>query len=255
MSDLLARLDLLPLAIELAAARLKLFGPEQLLDRLSERLDLLKGGRDVDARQQTLRATIEWSYTLLEPEEQRLLRALSVFAGGCTLAAVEAVCDAGPEQLQSLLDKSLLRRVGDNDPRYGMLETVGEFARGALRTTEDVAPYRRHARYFRDMALSAEHQAKVHAAAEWLERIESERHNFHAALDWMALAGDVEDAFETFAALYDLFVHRHHVQQGLRLGKRCWLCCRTSPSAREAAGRLRRSRYVTGDLARADEVR
>src|SRR5206468_4660871 len=91
IAELCARLDNLPLAVELAAARTKALSPAQILDRLAQRLDLLKGGRDVDPRQQTLRATIEWSHDLLSPEEERLFRALSVFAGGCTLEAAEPV--------------------------------------------------------------------------------------------------------------------------------------------------------------------
>ena len=122
------RLDELPLALELAAARTALFSPEQLLERLSQRLDLLKGERDADPRQQTLRATIEWSYDLLSGEEQALFARLSVFAGGCSYEAAEQVVDADPDTLQSLLDKSLLRkRESEAGPRYWMLETIREY--------------------------------------------------------------------------------------------------------------------------------
>src|SRR5204862_8216031 len=99
ISERCRRLDCLPLAVELAAARARLLSPGQILERVSQRLDLLKGGRDVEARQQTLRATIEWSYDLLSCEEQRLFRRLAVFAGGCTLAAAEKVCDADLDAL------------------------------------------------------------------------------------------------------------------------------------------------------------
>jgi predicted ATPase/class 3 adenylate cyclase len=123
------RLDNLPLALELAAARTRLFTPEQLLERLGERLDLFKGARDADPRQQTLRATIDWSHGLLSTEEQRLLRRLSVFSGGSSYEAAEAVCDAHPDTLQSLIDKSLVRRRDtDFGARYWMLETIREFA-------------------------------------------------------------------------------------------------------------------------------
>ena len=136
--DLCARLDNLPLALELAAARTVVFSPEQLLDRLSERLDLLKAGRDADPRQQTLRATIEWSYDLLDERERGLFRCFSVFAGGCRYEAAEAVCDANPDSLQSLLDKSLLRRVeGPFGPRYLMLETIRELATEKLGAEEE----------------------------------------------------------------------------------------------------------------------
>jgi predicted ATPase len=126
LDDLCARLDDLPLAIELAAARTSLLSTSQLLERLGRRLDLLRGGRDAETRQQTLRATIEWSYELLEPDERRLLAALSVFRGGWTLEAAERVADADLELLESLVDKSLVRRWESG--RFGMLETIREFA-------------------------------------------------------------------------------------------------------------------------------
>ena len=109
--ELCLRLDELPLALELAAARTALFSPEQLLDKLSQRLDLLKGSRDADPRQQTLRATIEWSYDLLSDDERRLFRRLAVFSGGCAYEAAEEIAEADPDTLQSLLDKSLVRRL------------------------------------------------------------------------------------------------------------------------------------------------
>src|SRR3954468_25113479 len=121
VAELCSRLYTLPLALELAAARAGLFSPEQLVERLAQRLDLFKGGRDADPRQQTLRATIEWSYDLLEPEEQRFFRALSVFASSCTFEAAEAVCEADADALQSLLDKSLVRRRPGERPRYLMV--------------------------------------------------------------------------------------------------------------------------------------
>jgi class 3 adenylate cyclase len=121
VAELCARLDNLPLAVELAAARVKVISPAQILERLSQRLDLLKAGRDADPRQQTLRATIEWSHELLSKEEQRLFRRLAVFAGGCTLEAAEQVADADLDTLQSLVDKSLIRQT---QHRFWMLETT-----------------------------------------------------------------------------------------------------------------------------------
>ena len=141
---LCARLDHLPLAIELAAARTAVFSAEQLLDRIGERLDLLEGPRDADPRQLTLRATVEWSYDLLDAGEQALIRSLSVFAGGCTFEAAEQVCDATPDRLQALLDKSLVRhRAAATGRRYFMLETIREFAAeqlDRLRIDEEGAP-------------------------------------------------------------------------------------------------------------------
>ena len=131
--ELCSRLDNLPLALELAAARVPVLSPEQLLDRLSRRFDLLKAGRGVDPRQQTLRATIAWSYDLLGEEERLLFEGLSVFRGGCTLEAAEEVCDADIDTLQSLIDKSLLRRQGE---RFWMLETIREYAAERLEDGE-----------------------------------------------------------------------------------------------------------------------
>jgi predicted ATPase len=158
--ELCARLEGLPLALELAAARLRILTAEQLLERLSQRLDLLKGGRDADPRQQTLRATIEWSYDLLTPEERQLFPRLSVFAGGCTLDAAEEVAGADVDALQSLVDKSLLRFT---DGRYWMLETIREYAEGRLEHAGEAEELGdRHARAF----------AATSAALAWPARYE-----------------------------------------------------------------------------------
>jgi predicted ATPase/class 3 adenylate cyclase len=150
VEELCARLDHLPLALELAAPRARLFSPAQLLDRLGQRLDLLQGARDADPRQRTLRATLEWSYDLLETDEQRVLASLSVFAGGCTYEAAEEVAQAGPDALQSLLDKSLLRRRETQfEPRLWMLETIRAFAHEQLSHLHDEDDaLERHSRYF-----------------------------------------------------------------------------------------------------------
>jgi predicted ATPase len=129
VATLCTRLDNLPLAIELAAARTALFTVDELLGRLGQRLDLLRAGRDTDPRQQTLRATIDWSYQLLDPEDQRVYRALGIFAGGCTLESALQVCAAEADALESLLDKSLLRRRETSaGSRYWMLETIRQHA-------------------------------------------------------------------------------------------------------------------------------
>src|SRR4051812_12431230 len=125
IAELCRRLDNLPLAVELAAARTSVLSPGQILERLAERLDLLKAGRDAEARQRTLRATIEWSHDLLSADEQRLFARLSVFAGGCTLEAAAPVGGAALDTLQSLVDKSLVRHT---EERFWMLETIREFA-------------------------------------------------------------------------------------------------------------------------------
>jgi len=154
VAALCKRLDRLPLALQLAASRVRTFSPEQLLERLSRRLDLLKGGRDLDPRQQTLRATIEWSHGLLSPEEQALFRRLAVFTGGCTLEAAETVCDAEVDPLEGLVDKSLLQRRDDAvEPRFWMLESIHEFAAERLAASGEEAHLRAgHALYFRALA-------------------------------------------------------------------------------------------------------
>ena len=151
MAEICRRLDGLPLAIELAAARVKILPPDALLARLEQRLPLLAGGaRDTPERQQTLRAAIAWSYDLLDEHEQQKLARLSVFAGGWTLEAAEAVCECDLETLASLVDKSLVR---EQDARFSMLETIREFARERLTEQEpDGSSFRAHAEYFLERA-------------------------------------------------------------------------------------------------------
>ena len=182
IAELCVRLDQLPLALELAAARAKALSPRQILDRLSQRLDLLESGRDADPRQQTLRATIDWSHDLLSEEEQRVFRRLSVFAG-CTLEAAEEVCAAGIATLQSLVEKSLLRFSAE---RYWMLETIGEYARERLdEAGETDALARRHADYH--LALLEERRPLMLGSGrrEQLAWFGEEEDNLRATLDYL----------------------------------------------------------------------
>ncbi len=175
--ELCSRLDRLPLALELAAARTVVFTPDQLLDRLGQRLDLLNAGRDADPRQQTLRAAIDWSYELLDPEEQRVFRALSVFAGGCTYEGAAAVAGADVDSLQSLLDKSLIRRKDTVlGPRYWMLESIREYGLERLDQCPDNATLLdRYMRYFVALAESAAPELTGGADQKvWVERIGQE---------------------------------------------------------------------------------
>jgi predicted ATPase len=152
ITQLCRRLDDLPLAVELAAARTHVLSPAQILERLGGRLDLLKGRRDVDPRQQTLRATIDWSHDLLTGDERRLFARLAVFADGCSLDAAEDVCDADLDVLQSLVDKSLIRHTAD---RFWMLETIREFAIERLQSLPEGGwILERHARWYLRMAKS-----------------------------------------------------------------------------------------------------
>ena len=189
MRAICRQLDCLPLAIELAAARTRALSSAQILARLGERLPLLTGGpRDAPERQQTLRATLEWSYQLLTPEEQCLFARFAVFVGGCTLEAAQNVAHADLDGLQALVEKSLLRR---SDERYEMLETIREYALGRLeesKQAEDVR--RRHAEYYFGQGEREEAETPVALRSpETLERLRPERDNFRAAFAWTTAAG------------------------------------------------------------------
>ena len=208
-----ARLDNLPLAIELAAARVRVLTPEHLLGRLSGRLDLLKAGRGVDPRQQTLRATIEWSHDLLDDDEQRLYGRLSVFRGGCALAAAEHICAADLDTVQALVDKSLLRY---NDDRYWMLETIREHASERLDVSGEAAEVRdRHADYYRALAEEAEPRLRADSI-EWLDRLAVEVDNLRAAFDWLETSGDGDRLVELAGAMWLLWEGMGYLSDGVR---------------------------------------
>jgi predicted ATPase/class 3 adenylate cyclase len=210
VAEICYRLDGLPLAIELAAARIKLLAPQALLGQLGDRLRLLTGGaRDLPARQQTLRRTIDWSYHLLDVSEQTLFQRLGVFAGGCSLEAVEAVCSASHERLgepaidaldglTALVDKSLVRQEAgaDGAPRFTMLETIREYALERLVASGEEAPLRqRHALYYLTLAERAEPLLQGAEQLAWVHRLEAEYDNLRAVLAWSQVtanyAGDV----------------------------------------------------------------
>ena len=179
ISELCARLDSLPLAVELAAARTKALTPAQILERLAQRLDLLKGGRDADPRQRTLRATIEWSYELLSPAEEALFARLSVFAGGCTLEAAEEVAGADLDTLQALVEKSLLRFT---NARYWMLETIREFALEKLDESGDAEEAQSlHALCYARIAREIEQPLRQYSD-EALATVQAEVDNMRAGL-------------------------------------------------------------------------
>ena len=186
------RLDRLPLALQLAAPRLKLFSIQQLLERLSSRLDLLQGGRDADPRQATLRATIAWSYDLLTDDERAALDRLSVFAGGCSVSAAEAVADADPDVLQGLLDKNMLQRRDEDEPRLWLLSSIQEFAAERLAMHEGAAEVRRaHARWYRDLAESADAEIRAGEPEELaVEAMGAEIDNLRTAVDFGIETGD-----------------------------------------------------------------
>jgi predicted ATPase/class 3 adenylate cyclase len=234
VAELCARLDELPLAIELAAARTAVFSPEQLLERLASRLDLLKGDRDADPRQQTLRATIEWSHELLDESEQQLFSRLAVFVGGCTYEAAEKVAGADPDTLQSLLDKSLLRkRDTEVGPRYWMLETIREYAAERLEESGEADELRRrHAGWLLAEAQSLPRDVSV--SREWLDRMETEHDNVRAALDRLTAAGDAQGALLLAGAMWRLWgVRGYHTEGMSRLDQA--LAGDASPTAARAS--------------------
>jgi predicted ATPase/class 3 adenylate cyclase len=223
VAEIARRLDGLPLAIELAAARVRLLPPAALLARLDQRLPLLTGGpRDAPARQQTLRDTIAWSHDLLSPDDQMLFRRLGVFAGGCTLEAAEAICaDASVTDvfagLAILADQSLLRQVASagEGPRFVMLETVAEYAREQLAASGDGPVLRRrHADFFLALAESAREHIATAEQAVWLDRVEADHPNLRAALEWSLAHDDGGIALELASRLGAFWSLRGHLREG-----------------------------------------
>jgi predicted ATPase len=223
IADICARLDGLPLAIELAAARVKLLPPTLMQTRLEKRLQLLTGGaRDLPERQQTLRGAIDWSHGLLNEDEQRLFRRLSVFAGGCTLEAAEAVCNAkgdlgldALEAMASMVDKSLLQQVekAAAEPRFVMLETIREYAREQLASSGDEALTRRaHAAYC--LVLAEEEAPRGGQETGWLDRFDTEHDNFRAALDGLTQNGEAQWGLRLGAALFRFWEMREYLTEG-----------------------------------------
>jgi predicted ATPase/class 3 adenylate cyclase len=215
-----ARVDRLPLAVELAAAWMKLLAADKLLERLDQRLPLLVGGmRDAPERQRTLRATIGWSYQLLTEPEQQLLACLAVFSGGCELAAAEEVCGSNLEMLASLVDKSLLRveeRAGA-ELRYTMLETIREFARERLEQSGEAEVFeRRRALYFLQLVERADPELKRSQQGIWLARLEAEHDNLRGSLEWALGHGESEAALRMSAALWMFWYMRGYVSEGRR---------------------------------------
>jgi predicted ATPase len=249
-----ARLDGLPLAIELAADRARLLPLRALLERLEHRLELLSGGpRDLPPRQRSLRATLEWSWEALEEPERRLLGRLTVFEGGASLEGAAAVCDGeldgGLEVLvSSLLDKSSLLRTDtgrDAQPRVGMLDTVREFAAQRAAEREDLAALeRRHARYFLGYCEHAAEQAARTDQREWLDRLAQERGNIRLAFERLLRGGATEDALRVaiaFARALPWDAHAYEV--------RGWLAQALAAPTPPSVGRRATGLYWDGMLA------
>lgn len=221
VAEICARLDGLPLAIELAAVRMKMLSPRDLMARLSDRLKLLKGGaRDLPQRQQTLRDAIDWSYDLLGEDERKLFARLSVFLGGCTLEAAEAVGEADLDVLEalgSLVDKSLLRQdEAAGETRFWMLETIKEYARRRLEDNEEErkAAGQAHADYYLSLAEEAEPGFRGPEQVFWLDRLEREYSNIQTSLEWFQSCGQAQEALRLTGSLERLWLVRGHFTDG-----------------------------------------
>ena len=254
--EICARLDGLPLAIELAAARVKVLSPSAMCTRLASRLQLLTGGAcDLPQRQQTLRAAFDWSHDLLSPAEQKLFRRLSVFVGGCTLEGVEAVCDTkGDLQLDlldgmaSMVDKSLLQQLEqpNGESRFTMLETIREYAREKLEASgEEAATKRAHAAYCLVLAEETATAESGAEGAEVRERIALEHDNFRAGLEWLTESGDADWGLRLGAALFRFWESREYLAEGRdRLGKLLRMPAAAAPTKARA-----RALFAAGVLA------
>ena len=222
VAELCARLDGLPLALELAAARTRVLSPAALAERLDQQPNLLRGAPDAPLRQQSLRATVEWSHDLLTDDEQRLFRQLGVFSGGCTVEAANAVCyvDAHTDVLAglaSLTDKGLLRqeRNADGDLRFRLLETMRHVALEMLDATQETELAQlRFTDHLLHLAQTVFQESWRGDAAIWVQRLSGERDNMRAALAWLIDSGRIEKACLLAAALEPLWVLRDHLTEG-----------------------------------------
>ncbi|SDP51818.1 Predicted ATPase [Streptomyces sp. cf386] len=261
VAEICRRLDGLPLAIELAAARLRLLTPRQIADRLDDRFRLLtSGSRTVLPRQQTLRAVVDWSWDLLDEGERTVLREMSVFAGGWDLAAAEAVC-TGPtaDLIGALVDKSLIvatpcERDGSDGMRYRMLETIHEYAveRAAEFPELRLAAERRHRAWVRALVDEADPLLRSADQLPWISRLETELDNIRAALDRALLAGDEPGATSIALAMGWFWWLRNYRVEGAAWAVRILSLCAALDAAAPAT--IRQARTGSGDLPAVDPV-
>ncbi len=217
------RLDGLPLAIELAATRVRLLSPPALLGRLDRRLALLSDGpRDLPARQQTLRATLDWSYHLLGVRQRRVFARLGVFVGGATLEAIEVVCGTSARSdmltdLTVLVEQSLIRQSTDaeGEPRFAMLETIREYALERLAASgEEMTTDARHAAYYLELAEAAVPRLRGPEQVRWLDWLEADHDNLRAAFEWCLASGDIEKALRLVSSLHWFWDRRGYLDEG-----------------------------------------
>ena len=232
------RLDCLPLAIELAATRVKVLSPTTMLDRMERSLELLtSGSRDAPSRHRALRDTIGWSVDLLGDDEKALFRRLSVFVGGCTLEAVEEVCGGDLDTVGSLVDKSLVRADGE---RFGMLETIREYAGELLEASAEAEEIRgAHAAHYLRFAQASAAGLATSGQAKWRTTLEADHDNLRAALRFSLDAGDTSTALQLGAVLWRFWLERGYLSEG-----RLWL---DEALAAPSAASLARARALSGD--------
>jgi predicted ATPase/DNA-binding XRE family transcriptional regulator len=271
VAEICSRLDGLPLAIELAAARSRVLPPQALLGRLSNRLTFLtSGARDWPTRQRTLRATIDWSYSLLDDSEQRLFARLAVFAGGCTLEAAEVVAiletdvqNGGAFSVldcaSSLVDKSLLRRhdsASSTQAHLRMLETIREYALERLTDSGEEAVIRRqHAAYFLSFAEQAAAELNAPGRTTWLNRLEDEHDNLRAALGWAKDHREVRIGLRLAVALEQFWELRCYLSEGRRwLAELLAIAQDAEPALQAAALRIAGNRAFALDISSAAEL-
>ncbi|HUG94736.1 MAG TPA: adenylate/guanylate cyclase domain-containing protein [Pleomorphomonadaceae bacterium] len=247
VAEVCVRLDGLPLAIELAAARVRVLTPQAILDRLSDRLGLLSGGaRDLPARQQTLRGAIAWSHDLLEDDDKRVFACLSVFAGGSALEQIEEVCfeavnrHGALDVVSSLVDKSLLREESASgaEPRFRMLETIRQFGAEQLAASGDAEIYRqRHAASVLAFVERGAEEVMGDEGGTWLDRYELDRDNIRAAFGWAIESGATEIALRLLAACWRYWQMRGYLAEARGYADRALALpdATEHPKAREAA--------------------
>jgi predicted ATPase len=213
VAEICRRLDHLPLAIELAAARARVLSPSEIAERLDQRLPLLtSGARDLPERQRTLRGAIAWSYELLASKEQRIFGRLAVFEGGWTLEAAERVAEADLDSMQSLVENTLVRR---DDGRFSMLETIREYSAERLAASGEADRVRRrHAEYFLAVAKEAEPVLLGMSPGDSLDRLQRENDNLRASLETFETAGETQLALEMSGSLWEFWCMRGHANEG-----------------------------------------
>src|SRR5215471_3707351 len=268
VAEICRRLDGLPLAIELAAARVRLLPPQALLARLDQRFSLLTGGpRDLPARQQTLRNTLDWSFGLLPAGEQALFARLGVFAGSFSLAAAEAIAAGSPDQdqagpvmdtLGALVDSSLVgAQTGGGEPRFSLLETIREYALDQLGESDDwVQAHDRHATYFMALAEPADADLFGPGQLAWLDRLETEHDNLWAAISWLASHGPLEQAIQLSLVTWRFWWLRGHAAEYARLVDDIVAGSKDLPPGQQAMA-LTQAGYIiigNGDLARGQQL-